>query len=153
MPSLDDTMTPERLALIPFFAHLKAETRGAVLEVGELRDYASGDTIIARNQVTAHFIFLIEGQWTARRFVTGTTEPLIWTESRPGTWLSGIAALDTIAPADVFADKQTTMLSVPRDDLLAIVPSDPALAQAILKDIHVWAERLDVHAALMAARS
>ncbi len=146
-------MTPERLALIPFFAQLKTETRVAILEAGKVREFAAGDTILSRNEVTAHFIFLLEGQWTSRRFVTGAAEPLIWTEAKPGTWLSGTASLDTIAPADVFADKPTTMLSVPRDALLAIVPGDPALAQAILKDIHVWAERLDVHATLMAARS
>lgn len=145
-------MTPERLALIPFFAQLKADTRAAILAEGEIREYEPGGTILARNQVTAHFIFLLEGKWTARRFVTGASEPLVWTESRPGSWLSGIAALDVIAPADVFADKATTMLAVPRDVMLAMLPSDPALAQAVLKDIHVWSERLDVHATLMRAR-
>jgi CRP-like cAMP-binding protein len=146
-------MTPERLALIPFFAQLKASTRSGILQGGELKEFASGDTILARTEVTAHFIFLVEGQWTSRRFVTGTAEPLIWSEATAGTWLSGIAALDTIAPADVFADKPTTMLFVPRDTLLALVQDDPALARAMLKDIHLWSERLDVHATLTAARS
>lgn len=146
-------MTPERLALIPFFAQLTKATRSAILESGEVREFAAGDTILARSEVTAHFIFLIDGQWTSRRFVTGTSEPLIWTETTAGTWLSGIAALDTIAPADVFADKPTTVIFVPRDALLALVQADPALARAILKDIHIWSERLDVHATLSAARS
>ena len=145
-------MTPERLALVPFFARLRAETRVAILETAQVRDHAPGSTILARNEVTAFFLFLIEGKWTARRFVQGVSEQLVWSDAAPGAWFSGVAALDIIAPADIFADKQTTVLAVPRDDLLAMVPQDPALAHAMLRDLHMWAERLDVHVALVAAR-
>jgi CRP-like cAMP-binding protein len=146
-------MTPERLALIPLFARLKPATRAALLERAEERQHAPGDTILSRAAPTSSFIFLIEGKWTARRFVQGLSEPLIWSDQTAGAWLSGVAALDVIAPADVFADKPTTVLLVPREDMLAAIPEDPALALAILRDIHVWSERLDVHVALGAARS
>jgi hypothetical protein len=146
-------MTPERLALVPFFGRLKPETRAAILAGAEVRDHAPGDTILARNQQTAHFLFLIEGKWTARRFVQGVAEPLIWADTAPGAWLSGIAALDVIAPVDVFADKPTTVLAVPRERVLALIPEDPVLAQSLLHGIHRWTERLDVHVALVAARA
>ena len=145
-------MTPERLALISFFAQLKTETRAAIVEAGQLRDHAPGDPILARNEETQHFVFLIEGQWTARRFVVGTADPLIWTDTKPGAWISGIAALDAIAQSDVFADKQTRTLAVPREAFLKLLPTDRALAMAILRDIHLWSERIDVHCALIAAR-
>lgn len=146
-------MTPERLALVPFFARLKPETRGAIMETAEVREHAAGENILARNQVTTHFLFLIEGKWTARRFLTGVQEPLIWSDTTAGTWFSGITALDVIAPCDVFAETTTTILAIPRKSLLELLQSDAALALAILRDIHVWSERLDVHAAMVAARS
>jgi len=34
-----------------------------------------------------------------------------------------------------------------------LIGQDPALAQALLHGIHRWAERLDVHVALVAARA
>jgi hypothetical protein len=145
-------MTPERLALVPFFGRLKAQTRIAILEGAEVREHAPGDTILARDQQTTNFLFLIEGKWTARRFVQGVSEPLIWSDTAPGAWLSGVAALDVIAPVDVFADKATTVLAVPRTRMLGLVQEDPSLAQALLHGIHRWAERLDVHVALVAAR-
>lgn len=146
-------MTPERLALIPFFARLAPETRTAILEKAETRVFAAGETILARDQETTAFLFLLEGKWTARRFVLGASEPLIWSDIRPGAWLSGVAALDVLAPSDVFADTQTTVLAVPRDDFLPLVRRDHVLAKAILRDIHAWAERFDVHAALAEARA
>lgn len=136
----------------PFFAAFSDETLRRLKAGSQVRRHAPGETILSRAQTTEDFYFLLSGRWTMRRFVRGAAEPLVWRDDSPGAWVSGVAALEAIAPTDVFADRDCEVLVAPRDLVHALVADDPALAARLLRDIHRWAERLEVHAALTRAK-
>jgi CRP-like cAMP-binding protein len=145
-------MTPQAFAALPFFAPFAASTRERLLGGSELRRHAAGETILARDRTTEHFFFLLEGRWTMRRFVRGVSEAMVWRDDAPGAWVSGVAALEAIAPTDVFADRACLVLVASRELVHDLIAEDPALAARILRDMHRWAERLEVHAALTRAK-
>lgn len=148
----DDRMTEPPASPPPFFAAFSDETRKALWEGSVIRDHAPGETVLSRDQTTEDFYFLLSGRWTMRRFVRGVAEAMVWRDDSPGAWVSGVAALEAIAPTDVFADRQCQVLVAPRDLVHRLAAEDPALAARLLRDIHRWAERLEVHAALMRAK-
>lgn len=145
-------MTPDALARLAFFAPFLDETRERLLAGSEIRTHAAGDTVLARDKTTEHFLFLLEGRWTMRRFVRGVSEAMVWRDDVAGAWISGVAALEMIAPADVFADRPCQVLVAPRELVHELLADDPVFASRILRDIHRWTERLEVHAALMRAK-
>ncbi|GLK79305.1 Crp/Fnr family transcriptional regulator [Methylopila turkensis] len=145
-------MSPEALNQSPFFAPFADATRSRLAAGSEERAHAAGETILARDRTTEHFLFLLEGRWTMRRFVRGVAEPMVWRDDAPGAWVSGVAALEMIAPTDVFADRPSRVLVAPRELVHELLAEDPAFAARILRDIHRWTERLEVHAALMRAK-
>ncbi|MET0314044.1 MAG: cyclic nucleotide-binding domain-containing protein [Hansschlegelia sp.] len=138
---------------LAFAADFAASTRARLQSEATVRAYAAGETILARDRVTDDFYFLLSGRWTMRRFVRGVAEPMIWRDDAAGAWISGVATLEAIAPADVFADTECRVLAAPRALVHALIADDPALAERMLRDIHRWSERLAVHAALMRART
>ncbi len=145
-------MTPQAFAQLPFFAAFSPGTRNGLLAGSALREHGAGETILARDRTTEDFYFLLSGRWTMRRFVRGVPEALVWRDDAPGAWVSGVAALEAIAPTDVFADRPCEVMASPRELVHALCAEDPGLATRLLRDIHRWAERLEVHAALMRAR-
>jgi CRP-like cAMP-binding protein len=136
----------------PFFASFSEATRERLFAGSETREHAPGETILSRDQTTEDFYFLLSGRWTMRRFVRGVSEAMVWRDDAPGAWVSGVAALEAIAPTDVFADRPCRVLVAPRDLVHALIAEDPGLAARLLRDIHRWAERLEVHAALTRAK-
>lgn len=145
-------MTLDALAHLAFFAPFADATRERLVASSEIRTHAAGDTVLARNVTTEHFLFLLDGRWTMRRFVRGVAEAMVWRDEVPGAWISGVAALEMIAPADVFADRPCEVLVAPRELVHELLAEDPAFAARILRDIHRWTERLEVHAALTRAK-
>lgn len=145
-------MTADELARLAFFAPFAEATRARLAAGSESRAHAAGDTILARDRTTEHFLFLIDGRWTMRRFVRGVAEAMVWRDDSPGAWVSGVAALEMIAPTDVFADRPCAVLVAPRELVHDLLAEDAVFAARILRDIHRWTERLEVHAALTRAR-
>lgn len=145
-------MTPDELERLAFFAPFAVATRESLAGGAVVREHAAGETILSRAETTDHFIFLLEGRWTMRRFVRGVAEAMVWRDDAPGAWISGVAALEMIAPADVFADRPCRVLVAPRELIHGLLADDPVLAARILRDMHRWAERLEVHAALTRAK-
>ncbi|MFD1333043.1 hypothetical protein ACFQ4O_13645 [Methylopila musalis] len=143
----------DELAVLPVFAAFAPATRAALAEHGVERAVAAGETLLSRDRDADSFLFLLDGRWTMRRFVRGVAEPLVWRDEEPGAWASGVAALEAIAPTDLFADRPCRVIDAPRTLAHELMAADPAFAGRILRDIHRWAERLSVHAALMRARS
>lgn len=143
---------PDQTAAPPFFAALSDETRDKLFAGAATRVHAAGETILSRDQTTEDFYFLLEGRWTMRRFVRGVAEALVWRDDAAGAWVSGVAALEAIAPTDVFADRDCKVLVAPRDLVHRLAGEDAGLAGRLLRDIHRWAERLEVHAALTRAK-
>jgi CRP-like cAMP-binding protein len=115
--------------------------------------YSAGQTILARDRTTDDFYFLLSGRWTMRRFVRGVGEALVWRDDAPGAWVSGVAAFEAIAPTDVFADRDCEVMASPRVLVHTLLAEDAGFAARMLRDIHRWSERLEVHAALMRARA
>jgi CRP-like cAMP-binding protein len=145
-------MTPDALARLAFFAPFAAATHDRLAAGSQTRTHAAGETILARDQTTEEFLFLLDGRWTMRRFVRGVADAMVWRDDAAGAWVSGVAALEAIAPTDVFADRPCQVLAAPRELVHALLADDPVFAIRILRDIHRWAERLEVHAALMRAK-
>ncbi|HEY0291909.1 MAG TPA: cyclic nucleotide-binding domain-containing protein [Hansschlegelia sp.] len=137
----------------PFAAALAPATWERLCGESEIRAHRAGETILARDRTTEEFYFLLSGRWTMRRFVRGVSEALVWRDDAPGAWVSGVAALEAIAPTDVFADSDCEVLVASRDLVHGLIAVDPALATRLLRDIHRWSERLEVHAALMRAKT
>lgn len=142
----------DQLAGLPVFSAFAPPTLAALAENGTERAAAAGETLLSRDRDADSFLFLLEGRWTMRRFVRGVAEPLVWRDEEPGAWASGVAALEAIAPTDLFADRPCRVLDAPRALAHGLMAEDPAFAARILRDIHRWSERLSVHAALMRAR-
>lgn len=145
-------MTAFAFAPPPFFAAFGETTRERLFAGSAVREHAPGETILSRDRTTEDFYFLLRGRWTMRRFVRGVSEAMVWRDDAAGAWVSGVAALEAIAPTDVFADRACQVLVAPRDLVHALIEQDPVFAGRLLRDIHRWAERLEVHAALMRAK-
>jgi signal-transduction protein with cAMP-binding, CBS, and nucleotidyltransferase domain len=123
------------VARIEHFSGLREADRRALLEGSRVRTYAAGDAILIADTPPEGFAFLLEGEWTMRRVVPGGDEPVIWTDSRPGNRHGGTTLMDAIAPPEVHATTQSTVLHVPRGVLERLAARDATLARMMLRGV------------------
>ncbi|MEM9795919.1 MAG: cyclic nucleotide-binding domain-containing protein [Pseudomonadota bacterium] len=134
------------IAGIDHFSGLSAPELDRLLEGAELRSYGAGDTILDPEHSQAIYSFLVRGKWWMARQVIGTDAPREWIDDRPGNWHGGIALIDKIAPPQVRAETDCTVLHVPRDLLDDLAAGNAHLALAMLRGVRGGATMLHKHA-------
>lgn len=127
---------------LPLFEHLAEETFATLISVSALITAEAGKKVLDREKAPEGFTFLLQGKWTMHRHVPGGTTPVVWTDDRPGSWHGGVAPVDAIAPADVWADLPSRLMFVPTSVMLPLLRTEPYLAHHILRGLHGGAELL-----------
>lgn len=120
---------------IEHFSGLSDQEASLLFSASSLKDYDAGASILDQNQSQAIYSFLVKGRWGMRRHIVGVAEPRVWIDDRPGNWHGGIALIDKVAPPEVWADTDCTVLHVPRDLLDDIAAGNGHLAHAMLRGV------------------
>ena len=123
------------IAGIDHFSALDEGSLDRLLAGSELATYGAGDAILDPSRSRGVYSFLVEGSWWMRRTIVGVAEPREWVDDRPGNWHGGIALIDKVAPPEVWADTDCTVLHIPRDMLDNIAAGNGHLAHAMLRGV------------------
>jgi signal-transduction protein with cAMP-binding, CBS, and nucleotidyltransferase domain len=142
--SVDDSQP--RIAAVDHFSQLPPEQLALLLAEADLVTYEAGATILDPARSQAIYSFLIEGRWWMARRIVGVEPQRIWIDDRPGNWHGGIAIIDKVAPPEVRAETNCTVLHVPRDLLDDLAAANPHLAVTMLRGISGGATMLYEHA-------
>lgn len=134
------------VAAIDHFSGLTNAQLDLLLAGSEITAYAPGDTILDPVRSRAVYSFLVSGRWWMRRTIVGVPEPREWVDDRPGNWHGGIGLIDKVAPPEVRAEVETTVLHVPRDLLDDLAAADVHLAHAMLRGVAGGSSMLHAHA-------
>lgn len=122
----------EEIRKLPIFAGLSERDLAWLLERSRLVTVDPGDMVISRNVRPNHFTFLVIGRWTMRRTSAGSSEPLVVTDDRPGSWHGGLDTLDVLAPCDVQVDVLSRVLIAPRPAIHELMVRVPAFGYRML---------------------
>lgn len=139
-------MNASDIARIDHFSGLSANELETLLNCSTIVDYAAGDTILDPDRSKATYSFLVRGSWWMQRRIVGVDEPRDWTDDRPGNWHGGIGLIDKVAPPEVKAETDCTVLHVPRDLLDNLAACNAHLAHAMLRGVRGGATMLHRHA-------
>lgn len=135
----------ERIAAIDHFSGLDAGQLDRLLAGSRVERYAAGAPILDPETSPAFYSFLIEGRWWMRRTIKGVA-PREWIDDRPGNWHGGIGLIDAVAPPEVKAETDCTVLHVPRNLLDELAGENPHLGVAMLRGVRGGATMLHKHA-------
>lgn len=141
-------MTDDRaqIGAIDHFSALDDDALDRLLEGSKMAAYAAEETILVPDRSAATYSFLVEGRWWMRRRIVGVAEPREWVDDRPGNWHGGIGLIDRVAPPEVRAETDCTVLHVPRDLLDDLAAENAHLAHAMLRGVRGGATMLHEHA-------
>jgi len=135
----------EKLRSIDHFNGLSDDALTHLLKGSDLQTYAKGSTILDPEHSQSVYSFLISGRWWMRRKIVGVDAPREWIDDRPGNWHGGIGLIDMVAPPEVRAETDCTVLHVPRDLLDDLAAANAHLAQAMLRGVSGGATMLYKH--------
>ncbi|MEL7397763.1 MAG: hypothetical protein AAFN44_15495 [Pseudomonadota bacterium] len=127
---------------LPIFAQLSEQAFGKLISASRLMTAKTGEKVLDRERPPEGFTFLLKGSWTMHRHLLGVEEPVVWVDDRPGSWHGGVAAIDAIAPADVWAETPSHMMFVPASVMLPLLRTEPTVVRHLLRGIHGGAELL-----------
>ena len=140
------TIGRTELSAIDHFSGLSDEQLDQLLRGSEVVDYTADETILDPGRSQATYSFLLRGTWWMRRRIVGVDEPRDWTDDRPGNWHGGIGLIDKVAPPEVRAETDCTVLHVPRDLLDDLAARNTHLAHTMLRGVRGGATMLHRHA-------
>ncbi|MEM7489943.1 MAG: hypothetical protein AAF390_12560 [Pseudomonadota bacterium] len=136
----------DEIAAIDHFSGLPDAALDRLLDGSDLATYGAGETVLDPTRSEATYSFLVAGRWWMARRVVGVDAPREWTDDRPGNWHGGIALIDRVAPPEVRAETDCTVLHVPRDLLDDLAAGNAHLAHAMLRGVRGGATMLHKHA-------
>lgn len=129
------------LRTISVFAQLPRETRDAIARVAVPRTYGSDETIIFEGDPCTAAYFLDRGHVRVARVSAGGREQVL-ARLGPGQSFNTVPLFqrDGVNHATVGALDEVRVYAVAKEDLIALLRSNPELGLALLRD---FADRLD----------
>lgn len=122
----------ERLRRTPLFAELDPEALARVAAVCRTEAVAADAHIFREGEAGDRLYLITEGAVRISRQIPGSGEEAL-TVLRPGQVFGEMAVFDrTERSTDAIAQEATTLLTIQRDDLEALLANDPALARVVL---------------------
>jgi CRP-like cAMP-binding protein len=123
---------PVPWAAIPLFQSLRPEEREALRPLVRLRSYEAGERIFREGEPATTFHFVLGGRVKVVK-AGGAGREVILEIFGTGDPVGAVAAYEERDyPATAVALEPATLLTVPRDDLFALLASNPRLARGLL---------------------
>ena len=135
-----------QIAAIDHFSGLDGAGLDRLLAGSRVATYAAGEAILDPKTSPGVYSFLVQGRWWMRRRIVGVAEPREWVDDRPGNWHGGIGLIDRVAPPEVRAETDCTVIHVPRDLLDDLAADNAHLVHAMLRGVRGGATMLHEHA-------
>lgn len=135
----------DTLHAIDHFSDLDVDQLHRLVTGSRIESYDQGASILDPQTSPNFYSFLIEGRWWMRRTIIGAG-PREWIDDRPGNWHGGIGLIDKVAPPEVRAETDCTVIHVPRDLLDTLAAENAHLGIAMLRGVRGGATMLHKHA-------
>ena len=125
-------MMQEFLKTVPLFRELDDEELAQVLMAGIVKRYPAGATILTEGEAGGQLLVIHEGQVRISKVVPGVGEEALSILS-PGDFFGEVEFLDgSPASAQAIAHKPCEVLSIPHQEMSALMRSHPALSAKFL---------------------
>ena len=125
------TPDPAALGRITAFQNLPAEVLDWLLQAGELRQYADGETIVQTGEPASHMMGLVVGAMQYYRLGSGQQGPVFRVEAGQITGVLPYSRLQT-AKGQGIAVGDTTLYLLPRTEFPALEQRSPELVQRLV---------------------
>jgi CRP-like cAMP-binding protein len=139
----------DHLAEVPLFAGLSPAAREALTRAGRVRRYPAGQVLCSEGDPGEALYVLEQGRLRVSRLTAGGQEAVLAVVEAPAA-LGELALLDG-APRDatVTAQGPVVVRLVPRAAFLALLRSEPAAVEGLLRTLAGWVRRANARQAAL----